>query len=118
MVATDWAQDVLRNPIPRVDDKNAALVPSPTESLIPIINLIVNDKICTAMLDTGSNVTLIRKYTVNRLGLEVNESKYLSSLTGVTSQPLRVLGMVKLEVHIGDQEKHQQCFSSTRFISK
>ena len=26
-------------------------------------------------------------------------------------QPLRVLGMVKLEVHIGDQEKHQQSVS-------
>ena len=51
------------------------------------------------MLDTGSNVTLIRKNTVNK-------SKCLPSLTGITSQPLRVLGMVTLEVHIGDKEKH------------
>ena len=56
------------------------------------------------MLDTGSNTTLIKLATVQRLGLKVNKSKCLPNLTAANAQPIKTLGMVPLEIHVGDQE--------------
>lgn len=76
-------------------------------SLTPIVNLIVNGHNYTAMLDTGSSLTLKRRSTVQRLGHNVDKSNYLPSLTGITGQPLRVLGMTQVTVHVGSQKKYQ-----------
>ena len=70
----------------------------------PVIQINVNSKSCTAILDTGSGVTLIKRSTVYRLGLNIDRSRCLPSLTAVNGEPLKVLGMTKVEIQIGDQE--------------
>lgn len=77
----------------------------------PAINLVVNGKLCSALLDTGSSATLIKQSAVKRLGLEIDKSRCLPSLTAVNGGPLKILGMVKVEIHIGDQEVYKRMIS-------
>lgn len=69
-----------------------------------MINLIVNGKLCTALLDTRSGATLIKRSIMKRRRLELNESKAWPMLTAVNWNPLQVLGMVRVNFHVGDQK--------------
>ena len=71
----------------------------------------MNGKLCSALLDTGSGVTLIKRCTVRRLGLQIDKPRCVPSLTAVNGDPLKVLGMVKVEIHVGDQEVCKQWIS-------
>ena len=64
--------------------------------------------------------TLIRLATVKRLGFVVNKSKCLPHLTAANAEPLQVLGMVSLDVHIGDQEVYNRwcVVVPDRYLSK
>ncbi len=74
----------------------------------PTINLNVNGKILRAVVDTGSGFTLIKEATVTKLGSEINKRRNLPNLQGVTGSPLRILGMVLLEVGVGNHHVHKQ----------
>lgn len=63
-----------------------------------------------AVVDTGSGYTLIKEAAVTKLGGEINRRRNIPHLQGVTGSPLRVLGMVWLEIGVGDDEVHKQWF--------
>ncbi len=63
-----------------------------------------------AIVDTGSGYTLIRESAAKRMGSEINKRHNTPSLQGVTGSPLRVLGMVWLEIGVGGTEVHKQWF--------
>ncbi len=76
----------------------------------PNINLRVENKTLRAIVDTGSGYTLIRESAVKTLGEIINTRRTPPLLQGVTGSPLRVLGMVRLEVEIGGDKKIKQWF--------
>ncbi len=55
-----------------------------------------------AVVDTGSCYTLIKETTTNKMGSEINKRRALPNLQGVTGSPLRILGMIWLEIGIGE----------------
>lgn len=59
-------------------------------------------------MDTGSEFTLIKEATVTKLGSEINQRRNLPNLQGVTGSPLRILGMVLLEIVVGNDHVHKQ----------
>ncbi len=63
-----------------------------------------------AVVDTGSCYTLIKETTANKLGSEINKRRALPNLQGVTGSPLRILGMVWLEIGVGKDHVHKQWF--------
>lgn len=63
----------------------------------------VNGRVVQALVDTGSGYTLVHHATALRLGAEINERRTPPKLQGVTGSPLRILGMVCLEIGIGEQ---------------
>ena len=63
-----------------------------------------------AVVDTGSGYTLIKEAAVARLGGEINRRRTIPHLQGVTGSPLRILGMVWLEIGVGEDQVHQQWF--------
>lgn len=73
-----------------------------------MINIIAAGQVCTAIVDLGSVISLIKRRTVQRLKLPVQKVKQVHSLSGITGQPLRVLGMVKLNVQVGAKGTHEQ----------
>ncbi len=76
----------------------------------PTISLAVNKKIMRAVIDTGRCYTLIKEATVNKMGREINKRRALPNLQGVTGSPLRILGMVWLEIGVGEDHVHKQWF--------
>ncbi len=74
----------------------------------PVISVAVNGKILRAMVDTGSERTLIRRPAVDRIEDEINHRKNLPNLQGVTGDPLRILGMSWTEIGIGDKKLSKQ----------
>ena len=63
-------------------------------------------RLCSAILDTGSGATIISKRAVKKLGLSVDQSKALPSLVSVNGVPLKLLGMTKVSIHVGEKEVH------------
>ncbi len=63
-----------------------------------------------AVVDTGSCYTLIKEATANKLGSEINKRRALPNLQGVTGSPLRILGMIWLEIGVGEDHVHKQWF--------
>ncbi len=61
-----------------------------------------------AVVDTSSCYTLIKEATLNKMGSEINKKSALPNLQGVTGSPLRILGMVRLEIGIGEDHVHKQ----------
>jgi len=61
-------------------------------------------------VDTGSGYTLIRESVAKRMGNEINKRRNTPSLQGVTGSPLRVLGMIWLEIGVGEVKTHKQWF--------
>ncbi len=60
-----------------------------------------------AAVDTGSCYTLIKEATVNKMGNEINKRHALDNLQGVTGSPLRILGMIWLEIGVGEDHVHK-----------
>ena len=69
----------------------------------PTIQLAVNGKMLSAILNTGSEITLIKKSTVSRLNFDINQKQTVPILVGVTGSPLRLLGAVRVTIAIGYQ---------------
>ncbi len=63
-----------------------------------------------AVVDTGSCYTLIKEATANRMGSEIDKRRALPNLQGVTGSPLRILGMIWLEIGVGEDHIHKQGF--------
>ncbi len=62
------------------------------------------------VVDTGSCYTLIKEATANKMGSEINKRRALPNLQGVTGSPLRILGMIWLEIGVGEDHVHKQWF--------
>ncbi len=63
-----------------------------------------------AVVDTGSCYTLIKETTANKLGIEINKRRALPNFQRVTGSPLRILGMIWLEIGVGEDHVHKQWF--------
>ncbi len=63
-----------------------------------------------AVVDTCNCYTLIKETTANKLGSEINQRRALPNLQGVTGSPLRILGMILLEIGVGEDHVHKQWF--------
>ncbi len=63
-----------------------------------------------AVVDTGCCYTLIKETTASKLGSEINKRRALPNLQGVTGLPLRILGIVWLEIGVGEDHVHKQWF--------
>ncbi len=61
-----------------------------------------------AVVDNGGCYTLIKEATVNKPVGEINKRRALPNLQGVTGSPLRILGMVSLEIGVGDDHVNKQ----------
>ncbi len=72
----------------------------------PVISL--NNKTLRAVVDRGSGHTLILESAAENLGAEINTTRNIPGLQGVTGTPLRVIGMVWLEVRLGNDHTHRQ----------
>ncbi len=77
------------------------------DSLTPI-SVAVNGKVLRALVDTGSERTLIRGSTVDRIGGELNRRRALPNLQWVTGDPLQNLCMSWVELGIGDKKTSKQ----------
>ena len=58
----------------------------------PIIDLDANHHVLDVMLDTGSNVSLLKLSAAEELGLEIKHNSRIPPLQGITGHKLRVLG--------------------------
>ncbi len=67
------------------------------------MSLDIGDYVTEAIIDTGSEFTLIKQETAELMRLEVNATKHVPPLQGVTGQKLRVLGSVIPNVRVGDR---------------
>ena len=63
-----------------------------------------------ALVDTGSNYTLLTEKTTKRIGGVVNTRRNPPRLQGVTGSPLRILGMVNTEINIGNEKVCRRWF--------
>lgn len=61
-----------------------------------------------AVIDTGSGHTLIKESAANKIGSEINKRRNIPNLQGVTGSPLRITGMVWLEIGVGNDHVHKQ----------
>ncbi len=67
------------------------------------MSLGIGDYLAEAIVDTGSEFTLIKQGTTELMRMEVNATKHVPPLQGVTGKKLRVLGSVIANVRVGDQ---------------
>ncbi len=67
------------------------------------MSLDIGDYVTEAIIDTGSEFTLIKQETAELMRMEVNATKHVPPLQGVTGKKLRVLGSVIANVRVGDQ---------------
>ncbi len=65
------------------------------------MNLNVGNHVIEAMLDTGSEWTLIRQGTAAFMGMLVNTTRNIPPLQGVTGKKLRILGSINTSIRIG-----------------
>ena len=72
------------------------------------IQVAVNGKVVSALIDTGSDVTLLTQSAVSRLKLTINTRQTIPQLRGVTGKPLRILGAVRPTISIGYQVEKSQ----------
>ncbi len=70
----------------------------------------VNEKVLEAIVDTGSGHTLFKESAVKRVGGEINHRCNPPRLQCVTGAPLRILGMWKASIGIGDNKIFQRFF--------
>ncbi len=78
------------------------------EDSLTTIAVAVNGKVLRALVDTGSERTLIRRSAVDRIGGELNRRRALPNLQWVTVDPLQILCMAWIELGIGDKKTSKQ----------
>ena len=66
-----------------------------------MINLDVNHHVLEVMLDTGSDVSLLKSSIAKELGLEIKHSSRIPPLQGITGRKIRVLGQAKITISSG-----------------
>ncbi len=64
------------------------------------MSLDIGDYVTEAVIDTGSEFTLIKQATAELMRMEVNAIKHVPPLQWVTGKKLRVLGQVFASVRI------------------
>ncbi len=69
----------------------------------------VNGKVVQAIVDTGSGHTFFREATAKRIG-EIDLCRNPTRLQGATGTPLRILGMWKAKVGVGDHKICERYF--------
>ncbi len=69
----------------------------------PIVSLDIGNYVVEAMIDTGSEYTLVKQQTTQTMGIPVNTTKHVPPLQGITGKKLRILGSIDAEVRIGDE---------------
>ena len=67
----------------------------------------INTKSCCALIDTGSEFTLVRRSVIEELGLPLLHSKTIPPLLGITGTSLTILGTATLTVAVGISETIQ-----------
>ena len=73
----------------------------------------------TALVDTGSAVTLARKSLIEELRIQTTQSKNLPQLVGITHDALPVLGTAYLDISIGNTlVKHMVAVVPDNFLEK
>ncbi len=61
-----------------------------------------------AVVDTGSGHILIKESAANKQGSKINKRRNIPHLQSVTGSPLRITGMVWLEIGVGNDHVHEQ----------
>ena len=61
----------------------------------------MNGQLCSAIVDTGSDVTLLKRSTVYQLRLGIDKSRVIPGLVSVNGSQLQQLGMTKINLHVG-----------------
>ncbi len=67
------------------------------------MSLDIGDHVVEAMIDTGSECTLIKQRTAAHMGMEVNTTKNIPPLQGVTGRSLRILGSIHTSMRVGSE---------------
>ncbi len=67
------------------------------------MTLDIGDYVIEAMVDTGSEFTLIKQGSAELMGMEVNTTTHIPPLQGVTGKKLRILGSINANVRAGGQ---------------
>ncbi len=67
------------------------------------MSLDIGDYVTEAVIDTGSEFTLIKQGTAKLMGMEVNTTKHIPPLQGVTGKKLRILGSINANMRVGGQ---------------
>ena len=67
----------------------------------PIIQASVNGKMLSALIDTGSEITLLKYSTLSKLRVNLNTRRTLPNVKGVPGTSLRILGSAKLNISVG-----------------
>ena len=67
-----------------------------------MIPLVVNGKVTSALIDTGSHYSIITEEKAKEFG-QINTSRRKPALQGVTGSPLRLLGSIQLDVEVGTE---------------
>ena len=75
------------------------------EDKSPTITILCNKWLVRALVDTGSGHTLIQESAVAKIGGKINHSRIVPNLRGVTGKPLRVLGMLEVNIMVGREEE-------------
>ena len=70
-----------------------------TEIVIPVV---VNGKVTSALVDTGSYHSIITEEKAKEFG-QINTTRRQPALQGVTGSPLRLLGSIQLNIEVGTE---------------
>ncbi len=62
----------------------------------------MGDYVTEAIIDTGSEFSLIKQGTTELMGMEINATKHVPPFQGVTGKKFRVLGSVIANVRVGN----------------
>ena len=63
----------------------------------------VNNHMVDALLDTGSDCSLIKESAAKFINVNIHSAKSVPPLQGVAGQKLRVLGQIHTEIRMGDK---------------
>ncbi len=80
------------------------------------MSLDIGDYVTEAVIDTGSEFTLIKQGTEELMGMEVNTTKDIPPLQGVTVKKLRILGSINANVRVGQVLKSRMVVVPNHYL--
>ncbi len=60
----------------------------------PVVSLDIGNYVVEAVIDTGSEYTLVKQQTTETMGIPVSTTNHVPPLQGVTGKKLRILGSI------------------------